>query len=106
MWLISGRRCTRHRWHPDRGAAHAAQCRPSRRSELGKRACERAVDFAGQELGDIRTARSVISNKIIDVILRLYRQADGPMRVRCLDLIDRLTVSGAYGLGEALARER
>ena len=69
-------------------------------------ACERAVDLAGQELGDIRTARSVISNKIIDVILRLYRQADGPMRVRCLDLIDKLTVSGAYGLGEALARER
>lgn len=69
-------------------------------------ACERAIELAGKELGDIRSARSAASPDIIGLILRLYRQGDPPTRARCLDMIDALTVAGAYGLPEALADER
>lgn len=69
-------------------------------------ACERAIDAATRELGDIRTVRAAMSNRVIAVILRLYRQGDELMRTRCLDLVDKLTEAGAYGLGKALAEER
>ncbi len=69
-------------------------------------ACERAVEIAGHELGDIRTHHAATSNNIVAVVLRLYRQGDKSMRVRCLDIIDRLSEAGAYGLEEAIATER
>jgi hypothetical protein len=69
-------------------------------------ACERAVEIAGRELGDIRTARAAMSNHIINVVLRLYRQGDKRTRERCLDVIDGLSAAGAYGLEQALAGER
>ncbi|MEU7779116.1 hypothetical protein [Micromonospora parva] len=69
-------------------------------------ACEKAVRTAGRELGDIRTARAAMSNHIINVVLRLYRQGDKRTRERCLDVIDGLSAAGAYGLDQALAGER
>jgi len=69
-------------------------------------ACERAVEIAGHELGDIRTRHAANSDDIISVVLRLYRQGDKSIRVRCLDIIDRLSEAGAYGLEEAIATER
>lgn len=69
-------------------------------------ACERAVQSAGRELGDIRTARAAMSNRIINVVLRLYRQGNNRTRERCLDVIDGLVDAGAYGLEQALATER
>ncbi|PWU61871.1 hypothetical protein DLE60_03495 [Micromonospora globispora] len=69
-------------------------------------ACERAVEIAGRELGDIRTARAAMSNHVINVVLRLYRQGDRPTRERCLNVIDSLAAAGAYGLEQALAGER
>ncbi|MDQ3273687.1 MAG: NB-ARC domain-containing protein [Actinomycetota bacterium] len=69
-------------------------------------ACERAVEIAGRELGDIRTRHAVTSDDIIAVVLRLYRLGDTSMRVRCLDIIDRLSEAGAYGLEEAIVAER
>ncbi|WP_431924208.1 hypothetical protein [Micromonospora wenchangensis] len=69
-------------------------------------ACERAVATAGRELGDIRTARAAMSNHIINVVLRVYRQGDRGARERCLDVIDGLANAGAYGLEQALATER
>lgn len=70
------------------------------------RAFELAVGAAGREIGDIRTARAAMSPTVIEVVLRLYRQGDLAMRTRCLDLIDELTLSGAYGLEDALAEAR
>ncbi|MGH3873108.1 MAG: hypothetical protein ACRDSR_16645 [Pseudonocardiaceae bacterium] len=69
-------------------------------------ACERAVEIAGHQLGDIRTHHAATSNNIVAVVLRLYRQGDKSMRVRCLDVIDRLSEVGAYGLEKAIATER
>jgi hypothetical protein len=70
------------------------------------KACELAVDIAGRDLGDLRTARAAVSRDLITVVLRLYRQGDGQVRAQCLDLIDRLTELNAYGVVEALAEER
>jgi hypothetical protein len=67
---------------------------------------ERAVDRSGRELGDIRTARSLVGRDLITVVLRLYRQAGPEARRRCLDLIDLLTELNVYGVNDALAEER
>ena len=40
------------------------------------RHAERAVEIAGQKLGDIRTARPAVSTDIIEVILRLDSQGE------------------------------
>ncbi|GLZ43789.1 hypothetical protein [Actinokineospora sp. NBRC 105648] len=69
-------------------------------------ACQRAVAIAGNEMGDIRTSRAATSRDVITTILRLYRQGDPRTRTECLDLIDTLTATGAYGLDVALADER
>lgn len=69
-------------------------------------ALERAVEIAGAALGDIRTAHAAASRGLIAVVLRLYRQGDRDLRVRCLDVIDRLAELGAYDLENALKEER
>ncbi|MFG1774598.1 hypothetical protein ACGFIX_33885 [Nocardia salmonicida] len=70
------------------------------------RACEQAAEQGGADLGNIRTARAVVSPDIVTVVLRLYRQGDNEMRRRCLDVVDCLSDMGAYGLSDALRRER
>ncbi|WP_455356942.1 hypothetical protein [Streptomyces sp. SYSU K217416] len=69
-------------------------------------ACERIVQHAGRELGDIRTHRAADGHHLVSVVLRLYRQSPQPQRIRCLDIIDRLSQAGAYGLNAALENER
>ncbi|WP_328614077.1 hypothetical protein OHS18_38385 [Amycolatopsis sp. NBC_00355] len=69
-------------------------------------ACERAVEHAGVELGDLSRAAAAICRDIVAVVLRLYRQGDAAMRNRCLDVVDKLADAGAYGLPEALQYER
>lgn len=69
-------------------------------------ACERAVEVAGTDLGNISTARALTGQLLITVVLRLYRQGDEDMRIRCLDLVDRLSEINAYGVTEALRDER
>ncbi len=69
-------------------------------------ACERAVEQAGVELGDLSRATAAISRDIVTVVIRLYRQGDAAVRGRCLDVVDKLADVGAYGLPEALQHER
>jgi hypothetical protein len=69
-------------------------------------ACGKAIELASHQLGDVRTRHAATSSSIISVVLRLYRQGDDDTRRRCLDLIDELTLAGAYGLPEALSHER
>ena len=68
--------------------------------------CERAVDIAGADLGDLTTARARVSSDLVTVVLRLYRQGDKHLRARCLDLVDRLTDLNAYDMERALGDER
>ena len=69
-------------------------------------ACERIVQYAGRGLGDIRTHRAADGHYLVSVVLRLYRQSPQPQRIRCLDIIDRLSQAGAYALNAALENER
>jgi hypothetical protein len=75
-------------------------------AELALQACERAVELAGAEVGDMRTARSTLAQPVMVSVLRAYRQGDAGQRKRCLDVIDRLSEVNAYGLAEALNGER
>lgn len=69
-------------------------------------ACERCVDTQDLALGDIRASDAKMSTHIIAIVLRLYKQGNAELRSRCLDVIDRLTEKGAYGLEGALDQER
>ncbi|MGW0868986.1 hypothetical protein ACWD3Z_00705 [Streptomyces sp. NPDC002740] len=69
-------------------------------------ACERIVQHAGKDLGDLRTHRAADGHYLVSAVLRLYRQSPRPQRIRCLDIIDRLSQAGAYGLNAALENER
>ncbi|MFE5948683.1 hypothetical protein [Streptomyces sp. NPDC056480] len=68
--------------------------------------CERIVQHAGKEMGDLRTHRAADGHHLISAVLRLYRQSPQPERIRCLDIIDLLAQAGAYPLTDALENER
>jgi hypothetical protein len=70
------------------------------------KACQRAVDIAANELGDFRTARAGLSQGLIKILLRLYRQGDNETRTHCLDIVDSLVDRNAYGIARALDDER
>ncbi|MFB7032877.1 hypothetical protein ACFCXG_40245, partial [Streptomyces sp. NPDC056295] len=67
---------------------------------------ERIVRHVGKELGDIRTQRAADGHHLVSTVIRLYRQSPPALRIRCLDIIDRLSQAGAYGLNAALENER
>ena len=68
--------------------------------------CERATDVAGRNLGDIRTAHAAVAGPLISVVLRLYRPGNEATRRRCLDVIDKLSEAGAFGLDQKLDEMR
>jgi hypothetical protein len=74
--------------------------------DLALRVCERAVELAGAELGDIRTAHSTMGQPVMRVVMAVYRQGDIAVRARCLDVIDRLSERDAYGWRELIEDER
>jgi hypothetical protein len=65
-------------------------------------ACERAVQPTGSALGDITSEHAGAAQHLISVVLRLYRQGNEEMRVRCLDVIDGLVNLSIFGLDAAL----
>lgn len=67
--------------------------------------CEQAISATGADLGDVTTVHYGMGRDMIAIILRLYRQGDKTLRIRCLNLIDRLTELNAYDT-QALDNER
>jgi len=66
--------------------------------------CERFLDTVGAAAADIRTHSAADAATVSQLLVRVESQAtDKMLRARCLDLIDRMTLIGAYGLNEALA---
>ena len=62
-------------------------------------ACDRVFDLAAEETGDISTATAGTSRTVASLIARVYSRATDPVvRVRCLDIIDRMALHRAYGL--------
>ena len=69
-------------------------------------ACERVVEITGADLADPSKASALTGLHMVTVVLRLYRQGDQDMRVRCLNIIDRLAEFNLYDLEPALDDER
>ncbi len=69
-------------------------------------ACDRAIDIASGDLGDIRTATAAVSRDMVTIVLRLYRQGHDDVRSRCLDVIDRMSDLNASGLSGDFVWER
>ena len=63
------------------------------------KACDRVFELAGEELSDISTAVAGTSRSMTRLVTRVYSRATDPaVKSHCLDIIDRMTVLGAYGL--------
>ena len=62
-------------------------------------ACERYFELAGKRAGDISTRVAADSDTVISLVIRVYSKVtDEEMRGRCLDLIDKAKLLGAYGV--------
>jgi hypothetical protein len=65
--------------------------------------CERFLETVGFDAADIRTGSSADAHQVSQLVVRVYGQTtDTALQVRCLDLIDRMTQIGVYGLENAL----
>jgi len=65
--------------------------------------CERFLEIVGFDAADIRTGSSADAHQVSQLIVRVYSQTtDSALQTRCLDVIDRMTEIGAYGLEDAL----
>ncbi|MCI0488042.1 MAG: hypothetical protein L0229_15740 [Blastocatellia bacterium] len=65
--------------------------------------CKRFLDLSGPDAADFRTRAFVNSDKISQLLIRLYSQCTSEtLQAQCLDLIDRMTQIGIYGLDRAL----
>lgn len=61
--------------------------------------CEAFVSAHGPDIGDIRTAAAGSVTYVVRLTLRMHSQYDDAyVRRRCLDLIDKLVVLGAYNI--------
>ena len=68
--------------------------------------CQRAVDIARADLGDMTTAHLGTGYFLITIVLRLYRQGNTALRTQCLDVIDQLTDLNAYDIEKKLDQDR
>jgi hypothetical protein len=66
--------------------------------------CEQFLTTFGQEAGDIRTYRAADADTVCRLIIRAYNQAsDEELQTRCLDVIDRMVQTRAFGFEKTLA---
>ena len=62
-------------------------------------ACDRVFELAAEKTGDLSTAVAGTSSNIAKLIVRVYSRTTEPsVRSRCLDIIDKMSLFGAYGL--------
>lgn len=67
-------------------------------------ACERFLDLVGQDAADIRTQHAGHADMVSRLIIRVYSQArDEVLQIQCLNVIDRMTQTRAYGFEKVLA---
>ena len=62
-------------------------------------ACEQYFDLVGKSAGDVSTRIAAGSSTVMSLIIRVYSKAtDEKIKSRCLDLIDKAKLLGAYGV--------
>lgn len=67
------------------------------------RAAERLLQFLGEEATSIAHAGAASAYSISKLVVRQYAQAEDPdLKLRCLDLIDRMELVGFLGIGDEL----
>src|SRR6478735_2270746 len=70
-----------------RAIVRSARRRPSDlpqvEPELALQVCEKAVALAGADLGDIRTARRMMGQPVMRVVMAVYRRGDATLRESC-----------------------
>lgn len=82
---------------------HALQTTTAQVPDVMYAVCERFVSLFGGELADRWTRITGEADDIAALVVRAYSQAQDPMlRWKCLNLIDRMTEIGIYGLNQAL----
>ena len=66
--------------------------------------CERFFEIAGRDVADIRTMASANSRTTAELVVRAYSlTSDHEVKSRCLDLIDRMYLLGAFALDKVTA---
>ena len=71
--------------------------------ELICNACERFLDIAGSEAGDVTQGAAFEASTFSELVLRAYASAtERDVISRCLDMIDRLLEAAAYGIDKPL----
>jgi hypothetical protein len=69
------------------------------------RACERVLEFVGEEGANVASRGALVAHNISALIVRQYEQTtDLATKTRCLDLIDRMERIGYYGIGDELSK--
>lgn len=65
--------------------------------------CNRFIEIAGRDAGDLQTWSGFYAHSLSELIMRAYHQADDPaVRKRCLDTIDQLLQARTWGMLGAL----
>ena len=66
--------------------------------------CEQFLNTFGREAGDIRTGHAADADIVCRLIVRVYSQTrDEGLQTRCLDVIDRMVQTHAFGFEKVLA---
>jgi hypothetical protein len=66
--------------------------------------CERFINVFRREAGDIRTGHAADADIVCRLIVRVYSQTrDNELQTRCLDVIDRMAHTRAFGFEKVLA---
>lgn len=74
--------------------------------EASLTACHTVISLAGPQLADLSRRHAAATPAIVNVLLRVYRDALPAVRSRCLDQIDRLCELGAHNLDQPLDQQR
>jgi hypothetical protein len=83
---------------------HALDKTTAKLPEITCLACERFLNTFGQEAGDIRTRHAADADTVCRLIVRVYSQTrDQGLQTRCLDVIDRMVQTRAFGFEKTLA---
>ena len=68
------------------------------------KACELLIEIAEENSSNLEFGSSISDAGLVSLILRIYSNAeDDETKCRCLDLIDTLTLRGAFGLEQEVA---
>jgi hypothetical protein len=82
---------------------HAMAASATLPPELELEACERYLDVFGTSAGDLSTHAATSAAEVSRIAVRAHDHGEVDVRLRALDVIDRLLAVSAYAINEAIA---